>query len=68
MSTWTVTATNDTNMTAYMAYRLAQDGIVLTLDQAVAELLLKAGIPHDAGSTSFNSPGIKTHGNYFHIL
>lgn len=68
MASWTVSSGNDTNMTAYIAYRLAQDGATVTLDQAIAELLLKAGIPHDAGSTSFNSPGIKTHGNFFHIL
>jgi len=68
MATWTVSSTNDTNMTAYIAYRAAQDGATVTLDQALAELLLMAGIPHDAGSTSQNSPGIKTHGNYFHIL
>jgi hypothetical protein len=81
MATWTVSTANDTNMTAYLAYRLAQDGITVTLDQAIAEILLISGMPHDVGrdntystgytsgaSTSHNSPGIKTHGNYFHIL
>jgi hypothetical protein len=27
-------------MTAYIAIRLAQDGVMLTLDQAIAELLV----------------------------
>ena len=75
-----VTDANDTNMTAYIAYRLAQDGITVTRNQALAELLLIAGMPHDVGrdntyssgytsgaSTSHNSPGIKTHGNYFNL-
>ena len=81
MTSWTVSTANGTNMTAYIAYRLAQDNVTVTLDQAIAELLLMAGMPHDVGrdntyssgytsgtSTSHNSPGIKTHGNYFHIL
>ncbi len=63
-----VTDANDTNMTAYIAYRLAQDGATVTRNQALAELLIMAGMPHVAGSTSHNTPGIKNHGNYFHIL
>jgi len=67
--TWSdVTTANDTNMTAYIAYRLAQDGATVTRNQALAELLSMAGMPHAAGSTSNNIPGIKNHGNYFHIL
>ena len=37
---WTVSTENDTAMTAYIAMRLAQDGVMLTLDQAIAELLV----------------------------
>lgn len=65
-ATWTVTDGNNTNMTAYIAYRAAQDGATVTLDQAIAELLLMAGIPSSGGHRE--SPGIKAHGNFFHIL
>lgn len=63
-----VTDANDTNMTAYIAYRLAQDGATVTRNQALTELLLKGGMPASTFSTSHETPGIKTHGNYFHIL
>ena len=62
-----VTDANDTNMTAYIAYRLAQDGATVTRNQALAELMLIAGIPASTFSTSHETPGIKAHGNYFHI-
>lgn len=68
-ATWAdVTDANDTTMTAYIAYRLAQDGIVVTRNQALTELLLLAGMPASTFSTSNNTPGVKVHGNYFHIL
>jgi hypothetical protein len=53
-------------MTAYIAYRLAQDNATVTLDQALAELLNMAGIPQSTAGT--RTHGIKTHGNYFHLL
>ena len=67
-ATWTMTDANNTNMTAYIAMRLAQDGIVVSIDESVAELLARAGIPRTGGGTSHGTPAIKTHGNYFHIL
>jgi hypothetical protein len=39
MVSWTVAGTTDTAMTAYIAERLAQDNVTVTLDQAVMELL-----------------------------
>lgn len=64
-----VTDDNNTNMTAYIAYRLAQDHVTVTRNEAIAELIKMAGIPPTTGaSTSHGTPGIKTHGNYFHIL
>ena len=44
MVSWTVSSNNDTAMTAYLALRLAQDGVTLALDDALAELLSHAGI------------------------
>lgn len=63
-----LTQTNIDNVAAYIAMRLAQDGATVTNDQAIAELLLMAGIPASTFSTSHETPSIKTHGNYFHIL
>ena len=60
-----VTDANNTNMTAYIAMRLAQDGATVTLDQAIAELLLMAGIPATGHA---EHTAIKPSGNYFHIL
>jgi hypothetical protein len=61
-ATWTVTTANDTAMTAYIAMRLAQDRATVTLDQAIAELLLIAGV-NQAGTIS--GPTIKKHGGKF---
>lgn len=58
---WTVTSLNDTAMTAYIAMRLAQDGATVTLDQAIAELLMIGGI-NQAAVSSAHCP-IKNNGN-----
>ena len=57
-----VTDGNNTAMVAYIANRLAQDGATVTRNQAIAELLLMAGI-NQAGTTS--GPGIKNNGGRF---
>jgi hypothetical protein len=59
---WTVTAENDTAMTAYIAARLAQDGATVTLDQAIAELLLIGGINQAA---TVSGPSVRQHGGRF---
>ncbi len=58
MVDWTVSDENDTAMTAYIAMRLASDGFVVTLDQAIAELLMIGGI-NQAGTSS--GPGVRIH-------
>lgn len=63
-----VTDANNTAMVAYISMRLSQDGATVTRNQAIAELMLLAGIPASTFSTSHETPSIKTHGNYFNIL
>jgi uncharacterized protein YaiI (UPF0178 family) len=62
MATWTVSANNDAAMTAYIAMRLAVDHITVTQDQALAEMLLMAGINQAA---HVSGPSVKIHGNRF---
>jgi hypothetical protein len=62
MTSWTVTTANDTAMTAYIAMRLAQDKVTVTLDQAIAELLMIGGINQSATKSG---PTVKNHGNRF---
>jgi hypothetical protein len=62
MATWTVSANNDSVLTAYKAMRLAQDHITVTTDQAIAEIFMISGL-NQAGTTS--GPGVKIHGNRF---
>jgi hypothetical protein len=38
MATWTVSDGNDSAMTDYKALRLAQDGVMLTTDEALEEM------------------------------
>jgi len=64
MTSWTVTTANNTAMTAYIAMRLAHDGATVTLDQALAELLMIGGI-NQAGLSSGASGGVATHGGKF---
>jgi len=40
-------------MTAYIAMRLAQDGVTLTLDQAIAELLVIGSMVKNHGNKYF---------------
>lgn len=65
MATWTVSANNDTTMTAYIAARLAQDGATITLDQAITELLSIAGIQYGTPACTISGPGVRTHGGRF---
>jgi hypothetical protein len=50
---WTVSTENDTAMTAYIDMRLAQDGVTLTLDQAIAELLAIGSMVKNHGDKYF---------------
>jgi uncharacterized protein YaiI (UPF0178 family) len=63
-ASWTVSTANDTAMTAYIAMRLAQDNTVVTKDQAIAELLLMAGI--DQSVRGWSPIQVKQSGNRFH--
>ena len=51
--TYTVSAGNETALTAYIAVRAAHDHVTLTNDQALAELLVMGN-------------QVKVHGNRFH--
>jgi hypothetical protein len=64
MADWTVSANNNGAMTAYIAMRLAQDNVVLALDDALNELLSHAGIAQD-GTASTDRGGIHEHGGRF---
>jgi hypothetical protein len=59
-----VSSNNDTAMTAYIAMRLAHDGVTLTIDEALAELLLIGGIDQ-AGHLSSTTGGVAIHGGKF---
>ena len=61
-ASWTMTDANDTAMTAYIAMRAAQDHHTVSRDQAVAELLLMAGVTQ-AGTSGVH--GFKKSGNRF---
>lgn len=62
MVSWTVSADNDAAMAACIAMRLAQDGATISIDDALAEMLLIAGIDQN-GNTS--GPSVKQHGGRF---
>jgi len=62
MVSWTVSTENDAAMTAYIAMRLAQDEVIVTLDQALAEMLMISGMNQAA---TRSGPTIKNHGNKF---
>jgi hypothetical protein len=62
-TTWTITVeTTGVQMAAYIAMRLNQDAVTVTIEQAVQELLTMGGI-NTAGTSS--GPTIKHHGNDF---